>query len=200
CKVCDTIVAVAYRGPDNDGFLKTFEIDAAGVITNSFKDTLKFDDLGAEDPRICHVSGNIYAIVYRDSAGDGKIVTVTIDSSGNIGAAIEDFFVFETGAFYRPSICKVCDTIVAVAYRGPDNDGFLKTFEIDAAGEITEPVHDSLEFETTLAQYCAITHMQGNTYLIAFQSTDYDGFVVSVDIETPLGARPHHELLMGMGP
>jgi len=200
CRVSDNFIAVVYNDSAPDGWIKTIAINASGAITNAFQDTLKIDDLGIDEPAICHVSGNIYAIVYKDSLGDGKIVTVAIDSSGNIDDSIKDFFVFETGTFTRPSICRVSDTIVAVAYMGPGDDGFLVTIEIDAAGQITEPVHASLEFETTWANYCAITHMQGDIYLIAFQSTDYDGFVVSVDIETPAIAVPHHEMIMKIGP
>lgn len=199
-KTSGQFVAVVYQDASDDGWIKTIAISAAGVITNAFQGTLKFDDLGATYPRICHVSGNIYAIVYRNSAGDGKLVTVAIDSSGNIDAAIKDSYVFDAGSCTKPDICKVSDTIVAVVYTDVDDDGQLKTIEINAAGLITEPFLDSLEFETTLAQQCVITHMQGSIYLIAFDSTGYDGFVVSVDIDTPPVGRPHHEMTLGMGP
>lgn len=199
-KISNNIVAVVYTDSVFDGWIKTIAIAGNGAITNAFQDFLEFEDTKCVDPRICHVSGNIYAIVYKDTNNDGKIVTVSIDSSGTIPATIEDFFVFETGTFNRPAICRVCDTMVAVAYGGPDDDGFLKTIEIDAAGQITEPVQDTLEFETTLCQNPSICYMQGDIYLIAFTSTGLDGFVVSVDIATPSVAVPHHEMIMKIGP
>ncbi len=48
---------MAYRGPGNDGFMKTVEIAADGQITDSVIDTFEFDTSYSVAPNIISASG-----------------------------------------------------------------------------------------------------------------------------------------------
>ncbi|MFC2001120.1 hypothetical protein ACFLUZ_01285 [Chloroflexota bacterium] len=186
-RVSGDIYAIAYRrDSDEDGFLKTVEISSAGAITDTVVDTLEFDDSAGWEPSIIHVSGDIYAIAYRGPSDTGFLKTVEISSAGEITNTVVDTLGFEYNEAFKPDIIHVSGDIYAIAYRrDSDDDGFLKTVEISPAGEITDPVVDTLEFETDEAFELDIIHVSGDIYAIAYRrGSDDDGFIKTVEIST----------------
>lgn len=178
------VYAVAYLGPDSDGFVETYTIGADGAITDTAIDTLEFDTAAGDTPDIIHVTGNHYAIAYQSSNDDGFIKTVTIDSSGNIGNTVTDTLEFDSGNGEYPSIVQVDTDTYAIAYNGPDDDGWLATVDIDSGGNIAGAVTDTLEFDTTKALYPAMVAVDGNTFAIAYEGDGDDGWLATVDIDT----------------
>jgi hypothetical protein len=132
-KVSGDIYVIAYRGTGNDGLLKTVAINASGEIGNSAIDTYIFDNYGYE-PRIINVTNDIYAIAYRSAGSDGFLKTVSINIDGYIGHSVIDTLEFDTSNGYVPTIIHVSGNMYAIAYRGPGNDGFIKTVEIAGTG------------------------------------------------------------------
>jgi hypothetical protein len=180
--VTGNIYAIAYRGTSNDGFLKTILINAEGEIGNSAIDTLEFDTADGYEPRIIYVSGNVYAIAYRGPSNDGFIKTISIAANGDIGNSVIDTLEFDTSNGYEPSIIYVSGNVYAIAYRGPDNDGFLKTVSIAANGDIGNSVIDTLEYDTANGYEPCIIYISGNVYAIAYRGTNADGFLKTVSI------------------
>jgi len=138
------VVAVAYQGADNDGFVKTFRINSGGTIT--LVDTLEFDgDQAHTFFNIIKVRDGIYAIPYEDDDHEGRIITIGISSTGDIADAIISSLKFETGEIEDPLGTLARDGVVAIVYEGDDDDeGILKTVLIDSDGTIT--LGDDLEF------------------------------------------------------
>ena len=199
CKVSDTVVAVVYKDPVGDGWLKTFEIDSAGNITASAIDSFEFEPGVAYRPNILHLLGDIFVIAWADADVDGQIITIDIDSSGNIGAAAIDSWEYNTVRAAKPQLCKVSDGIIAITYGDIDGDGRVTTIAIDAAGAITKTAIDELEYEPAFNDYPDICHMTGNIYLLENVVANDDGFVRSVDIQTPSVGRPKQLMTMGIG-
>lgn len=200
CKVSDSVIACVYSDGDSDGQLFTIGIDGVGNIAASKIDTYEFDVDQGIKPIICHVSGDIYAIFYTGWGTVGYLRTVAIDSDGNITEPFKDTWTTGGVEGNVPDIIKVSDSIVAGVYYDTSDHGQLLTIGITPAGLIDASPIDTLEFEATLADSPKICHMQGDIYLIAYTGPDGDGFVKSVDISTPLLARPHHEMIMKIGP
>ena len=176
------IYAIAYNGPGGDGWLCTVEIDSVGNITNTVIDILEFDNSDCDRPEIIHISGDIYAITYNGPDSDGWLCTVEIDSSGNITDTIIDSFEWDTGSGQQPNIIHISGDIYVIAYNGPGSDGWLCTVEITSSGDITDTVIDTMEFNANNSYYPVIIHITGDIYAIAYQGTDNDGFVVTVEI------------------
>jgi uncharacterized repeat protein (TIGR01451 family) len=187
-RVSDDVIAVAYKGTDDDGWLATFEIGITPGATYgdiTAKDTLEFDTDKGDQASMTHVSGDIYAIAYKKS---GELVTVEIDSDGNITDPVLDTYQYHADKGDNPSIVRVSDDVIAVAYKGTDDDGWLATFEIDLTpgatyGDIT--AKDTLEFDgdkgdqPSMVQVCSSDY-----YAIAYKGPDDDGWLVTVDIDT----------------
>ena len=181
-RVSGDVYAIAYRGVDDDGFLRTVEIATNGQITDAVMDTLEFDTFYADSPCLAHVTGNTYAIAYTGADNDGYLKTVEIAASGQITDAVIDTLEFDTADGGTPHIVEVTDTVHAIIYRGYHNDGYLKTVEIAAGGQITDAIIDTLEFAVEYGFTPAMTHVWGNIFGIAHQGVGVDGFLDTVEI------------------
>ena len=177
------IYAVVYRGANADGWICTFDIDSSGNVGAAIIDSLEWDTANGYEPKLIYVAGEIYAIAYRGTDDDGYLVTLTIDNSGNIGGAIIDSFEFDADQCYTPDIIKISGDVVAIAYNGPDSDGYIITVGIDINGNITTPVIDTLEFDTDRCDWPSIHIVSDDIYAIAYSGTDSDGFLVTLSID-----------------
>jgi len=74
----NNIYAIAYEGDAGDGFLQTVRVSTAGAITTTTLDLFEFDTVGGSDTTMIPISGDYYAVVYRDPSGSGRIITVEI--------------------------------------------------------------------------------------------------------------------------
>ena len=182
--VSGNVYAIAYRGKDGDGFLKTVEIGSDGQITNTVVDTLEFDTSSGYEPDIIHVSGEVYAITYQDNDGDGRLKTVEIATDGEITNTVIDTLEFDNRDGKEPDIIRVSGDVYAIAYWGRDDDGWLKTVEIGSDGQITDSVLDTLEFDNKNGREPDIIHVCGDIYAIGYHGDGDDGFLKTVEIAT----------------
>jgi hypothetical protein len=132
--VDNNVFAIAYQGSGNDGFIKTVAINADGDIGNSVIDTRAFTDYNCYALSIIHAANDIYAVAYRGQGNNGFLKTVPIAADGNIGDALIDTLEFDPSNCYEPAIIDVSGDIFAIVYRGPNNDGFVKTVAITSTG------------------------------------------------------------------
>ena len=73
--------------------------------------------------------------------------------------------------------------VYAIAYEGPDTDGFVTTLSIDSSGNIGSPILDSFEFEPSLARQPDIIEVDNGIFAIVYEGPGIDGFVVTVQID-----------------
>ena len=113
---------------------------------------------------------------------DGFVKTVPIDSDGQIDSVV-DTLEFDPTNGYEPDMIQVGGDFYGIAYSGSGNDGFLITIEIDAAGEITDTVIDSLEFDTSYCRYPDMLNVGGGLSAIAYSGPGWDGFLRTASFE-----------------
>ena len=186
--VTGDIYVVGYQGPDNDGWLATVDIDAAGNI-GAVQDTEEIDIAYGRYFSIIHISGNVFAFAYQGSAINdrGIIKTISIDATGIFGAVISTG-VFETVLGAYPDIIHISGTVYAIAFTGRDFDGFIKTWDIANDGTIGIEL-SSFEFDTVHCNMPRIIHISGDVYAIAYQGPlspppiQGDGFIKTVSID-----------------
>jgi len=174
--VSGDIYAIVKRGPGSDGWLVTVSIDAAGNIGAAAIDTFEFDDADCDYPDIVYVSGDVYAIAYKGTGSVGKIVTVSIDAAGNIGAAVIDSLQFDVAIVEDCRVRYVSGDIYAIIYsKDAAHKGFITTVDIDPAGNIGAVI-DTQEISVNnqaLAPY--ILHVSGDVYLAVFSGDSAAG-------------------------
>jgi hypothetical protein len=197
--VTGDVLAIVSRDNLHDGWIHTIGISSVGAIDATVIDSLEYDVAQGVEPAICLVLGDIYAIAYRGVGDAGFVCTVNIATNGQIGAAVIDSLEFDSVRGLWPDIIHIGDGICAIVSGGIDNDGFVRSVQIDAGGQIGAAVIDSLEYDTVKAEYSKIVHVSGNVYAIAYRGTGDDGFVCTIDIETPGAAVVQHLMVMGVG-
>jgi len=197
--VTGAVYAIAYIGPDNDGWLCTLTISDAGSLGVAVIDSFEFDENLCTYPKIVHVSDDIYAIAYQGTDADGFLVTVSISGVGNIGAAVIDSHEFGPADAYNPEILHISGDIYAIAYKGSGSDGFIQTIVISSIGAIAAGPIDTLEFDESAGNFCSLIHIAGNIYAMSYESLGSVGKVITLDISTqPIGFVKHLPF-MGVG-
>ena len=194
------IFGVVIRDNSGYGHVQTLSISPIGVISNTPISTLKFDGSVCYYPCAVKATGNYFAILYRGPGDDGFLKVVEINQAGTITDPVVDTYEFDVLRCHPGWILDFGLGHIAIAYRNTNDDGVIKTFLVDSSGHLNSTTLDTLIFETS---YCAdpfLFHVSGNMYGVAYEGPAGDGFVKSVDISTPPVGRPHHEIIMKVGP
>ncbi|TKJ24799.1 MAG: hypothetical protein CEE41_05160 [Hadesarchaea archaeon B3_Hades] len=178
------VFAVVYEGVDHDGWLKTFSVNAAGAIAGIDLVGLEFDDAAAYDPKICHVSGNTFAIAYTDNANDPRVKTVSISGAGAIAGIDLVGLVIGAASGAQPDICHVSGEIFAVAYNGDLQEHTIATFTISGDGTIGGAVIDTTVFDTEYGtQFSLATNGTGMVAIAYLFDWDNSGKLTTVTID-----------------
>lgn len=194
------VFAMAYHGPADDGWLKTFSVSGSGFISDTTIDGLEVCTDQRCCPTFCHVTGDIYAIAYSTPGWTPHLLTVSIESDGQIGASVIDDEPYHPAAAGHPAIIHIGLGIVVIAYQGDPGTGWISSFQISSGGVITATPISTYNYDPSYAREPAVIHITGDIYAIAYQGPDEDGFLKTLTIETPPVARPHHEMIIGIGP
>jgi len=180
--VLGDIFAITYRGVDSDGFLVTVEISTAGAMGAAVEDTLEFDTSGCWEPYPIMRTDGIIAVVYRDSANQGKIITAAIAANGQIGAATIDDENAWAANCNGPTIVHVSDNIFAITYHDNLYNGHVCTMDIATNGQIGATVVDTLEFEAGQAVEPKPCKTFDGIFAIAYRGPGDDGWLCTVTI------------------
>ena len=178
--VSGEVYAIVYRGPGNDGWLVTVDIASDGTI-GTVLDSLEFDTSQGLEPKIIHITGDIYAIAYSGPGNDGWLASVDISTDGTING-VQDTHEFDTGNGRYPDILLVDTDTIAIPYSGPGSDGWVATLDVDSSGNFTAV--DTFEFDTTFAAAPEIIQISDTMHSIVYSGPSNDGWMITLDIAT----------------
>jgi len=176
------IYAIIYIDTNGQRRVITIAIDSDGDIGAAGIDSWLLCGTGYVGPFLIHISGNVYAMVCENATSDGLVLTFTIETNGTIGGAALDYLIFQSTQCKFPKIIHVAGTTYAIVYSGQFDDGFLTTVTISAAGDITDPVIETVEFMLTDCVNPDIINISLNMFAIAYHGADDDGFVSTITI------------------
>lgn len=145
-------------------------------------DTLEFEAVNCQYPRIIRVNATICAMIYNGADNDGWIATATVNADGSIDDAVIDSMEFEADFCWNMCVCHVSGAVYAIAYRGPTNHGWIKTVQVNADGTIENAVIDSLEFDAVNCDYPDIIEVGDGYFAIAYSGATNNGWVTTVYI------------------
>jgi len=177
-----TVYAIAYEAFAYDGTIKAITISADGATIALAGGNLMFENVCPFDSNIAHVTNNVFVIAYQTSGPILRIKTVTISADGATVALADGSLDFALSIGTTSEIIKITDSVFAVAYTGPDNDGWIKTVTISADGATIALAGGSLEFDTSYCLYPDIRRISSNVYAIAYTSTLNHGWIKTVTI------------------
>jgi len=186
CLVRGTIYLIVYEGPNYDLWACTVSIDSNGVI--SLLDSLELTTInqGGCLARVTQLSTGYAAIVYKGDNGDGYLVTVSVDASGNI--AVVDTWEFETSSCGCPFIMHISGTTYAIAYYRYPASNNLFTVTISDIGVITKSKIDTLTLGISSNQGIQGIHVSGDIWAFAYSSGNVSIQTVEIDSAGNIGA------------
>jgi len=180
--ISGTVYVIAYVGNLSYGTIKTFNIAADGALEAAAIDSFVFLSAVCLQPKIVHVSGNVFAICYGGVDGDGFVSTVTIGTDGAITAAVIDTIEYDLFSGANADIINVTGSIFAMACPGDTNRGFLYTITINADGTIDDTVIASRQLTTLSAFQPSIIQVGVGVFAIAFKGWVNVGYVKTYSI------------------
>ncbi|MDP7079510.1 MAG: LamG domain-containing protein [Candidatus Undinarchaeales archaeon] len=184
-----TVYAVVYRTDNDAGVLETVTISADGTGVAKTGSSLEFDGTKGYEPRISHVDGTVFAIVYRGDNDCGYLKTVSIDKKGTIGAVIDTLSI-NTDAegtcykVYEPVIVNVAGNVFAIAYRGDSDHGEIRTVSIADNGQIGDETLALLQFasDSQKGYEPDIVHIDHDLFALVYSNHNTYGVVKMVSI------------------
>jgi hypothetical protein len=156
-KIHNNIYAIVYGAADDQTEAKshivTLSLYGNGTIGDNI-DTFDFPEYYGREPNIINIGTDIYAIAIggtsHESDPTGYLVTISIDSQGDIGSAIIDKIKFPlTTSCSEPSIVHYTGDIYVITYNGfwaTASNGYIITVHILNNGSIIEPLEDTFQF------------------------------------------------------
>ena len=113
-----------------------------------------------------------YVLAYTGYGSDGYIQTFDINANGSSITKKRTWEHNNSQGNYN-SLVKTADDHFALAYAGSSNDGYIQTFKVDAAGNISS--RKRLEHDTSHGTDNALTHLTGTTYVLAYRGQSNRG-------------------------
>jgi len=186
----DTIVVVHCDVVGSDGYMSTWNVSAAGIITNTRAAFWEFDTSKGAQPSIEKVTGNIFMVAYEDTNNDIFIKTCQINDTGSIWKTWKDTQAIDTTNGNLNYLFNVTTNTITnnwikgVSFQGENGDGYVSTFNINNLGAIGSEL-DTLEFDAAnCLSWAPVTYMGGNYYIITYQGTTTAGLAKTIYIET----------------
>jgi len=179
------IYLIAYIDKDLYIHLKTFNISLNGIINYTGKDKVFIDTLSVNNvpnrPSIIKVTDEVFAIAYWSSPSVGILKTVKIYSNNGTIEYTGNMIEYDKIMGYEPNIIHVDGDVFAIAYRGPSNKGFIKTFNISSDGAI-EYTGNILTFDDIKGYEPSIIHVDGDVFAIAYRGPFNKGIIKTFNI------------------
>jgi len=121
--VTGDVYALAFRNVSNYGIIKTFKINSTGSIIPIDEKVYSNTQL-AYQPCLIKVSGDVFAIAYRNDLGYGYVKIIRISSNGIVNLSNEmKIFENTAGECYNPCLIHAVDDKYIIVYSSSDNSG-----------------------------------------------------------------------------
>ena len=172
----DDVYALAYRASSSRGNIRTFKVAANGTISSL--NVLQFDTQTSENSLI-QLKGDLFLLAYSGSSDDGMIKSFNIGTNGSISGL--KTLEHNTTMGWAPALHKMTDSTAVLIYSDHNNTTHeIKTFHVASDGTITEK--KKVKISDNKAYWNSIAQVDTDTYLIAAEAKDNDGYMYTYDI------------------
>ena len=175
CHIYGDVYALAFRGPDSDGYIATFSIDAAGAISDEFLDYYEFDGTHCEQAYVIKAGDGYLCIAYKDNAGDPVLITIAVTNAGVITHSINDTLnIRYDGAGSMLHLLHITGNVYAVSFQ--DGGGYIVTHTFTITeGAIPISVTATYAFEQEYPKYPILAKVTANIYALFYFRADQYG-------------------------
>ena len=192
-KVDDNTVAIAFEGASGHGYIAATNVNAStGEITgagaNKYTALLKHDGVQGKYNSLVKMGSGKYVLAYSGASNDGYLQSFTIADDGLTISEIAGL-EHDNADSYHNQLLPIGDEALLLSYQGVDSDGFIKTFSINAnGGELTQV--ESKEHDTSYGGIQSLADLDGNTFVLSYQGSGYDGFIKTFNVRAADQSAP----------
>ena len=169
-----------YRGADNDGWAVVLTVDTDNWIIS--KETpYEFDNNYTKDPAISKIDNEHYLCAFESTGPVGRATVLAVDpddwtiSSGNQ-------YLYENPNGRQPALTRIDDEHHLCAYRGVDDDGWAVILTVDKS-DFSISKGTKFEFDDSFCRMPALSKIDNEHYLCAFESNNSDGWAVVLIVD-----------------
>lgn len=199
-QIQNNIYAVIFGASDDQteakSHLVTLSLYGNGSI-GAIIDTFDFTEYYGREPNIIHIGADVYAVAIGGSTlgtlNTGTLVTISIDTAGNIGSSLIDTLKFPLSTHCsEPSIIYLTGDMYAITYNGygaTAGNGYIITVHILTNGSIVDTLEDTYQFglpEDGLEP--TMVHVTNDIYAISYGADSNNqlrtGFIKTLSINT----------------
>jgi len=185
--VNDNFYSVGYLDKNHHINIKTFRIKSNnGSI--EYIDNITFNDTdpninsnNLNKPSLCKISDNMIAISYRDTYKRGIVKTVNISNDGQLNYTNKSW-IFDDNICYETKIINCSNGIFAITYRGPGNDGIIKTMKIYSNNGTIKSTEKEHTFETNQCYEPDIINISNQIFAITYRGPGGKGIIKTMKI------------------
>lgn len=178
----DVFVAAFGNMTDSDGWAYGFTCDDSGNLASV--DSYEFDGNQADHVHVRRISDSIVAILWKDGSANLRIITLSVDGSGNLGDSPLSSVTLVSGIDEWPRMCHLRGNIYVVTYSDGTYTGYAGTFAIDPDTGAIGSLIESLQFETTAyeGRYCYPTRIHDGLLFIGHDNGNGRATVTAVSV------------------
>ena len=165
-----TTYVLGFRGPGDDGFVKTFKLTNDGATIEVLKE-LEHDQGNSYTHRIQKMTDKTFALIYY-SGSEGKtfLKTFEVSTDGKTITELKKEAVY-SAQLKRPAITMVDTNTYLIAGGAKDNDGYLYTYDIASNGSSIAKVTE-IEFDDEFSDYHQLYNAGSNSFLLSHRGTN----------------------------
>ena len=174
-KINDTHYLCAYEDKFSDGQAFVLTVDT-GNWTITKETPFEYDDIEALTPELCKIDDSHYLCAYEGAGSDGWAVVLIVDiGTWNITKGMA--FEYDTSDGQTPALATIDDTRYLCAYGGNKSDGWATVLTVDTSSW-TVSRGMGFEFDASTGITPALSQIDPNDYLCAYEGPGSDGWVV----------------------
>lgn len=181
-KIDSNHVALAFMA--SYGYLATFSFDSNYDNITEI-DRLQTGIAYGNDNSLVKTDNTHLLLAFADNPPHGFIKTYSIDSSCDNITEI-DSLEFDATNGTMNSLVMIDLTHFILAYAGEGNDGYIRTFSIDANCDNITPIAVT-EHDTTLGYYNSLQKIDSTHFILAYSGSGTDGYVKVFSIDDAYG-------------
>lgn len=181
-----TIAVIFYADIDSDQKLVTVEMDPAGQITNTVKDTLSFNGAWAGYLSMAWRSTGMLVVCGRMKLNGGAYNTwaasISVGEAGQLPSVIADKIQIGTTYTITSSIVHLQDGMMLIAFVESDSHGYLATFSCTTGGSLPDSTTDLYEFEDQTVDHFHMIKISNTIVAIVYKDEVGDGWLKTFHI------------------
>lgn len=181
-------------------YISTYTCTDGGGLPANVIDTWEVTVPAGEHMALSKVTNTVYAMFIKQTDNSGQIHTFSINVNGTINKSYLDSEQVEATLLTALEMTEMGAGFFILGYRATTLLLRMKTYFISDAGVIQDGHIGTMDRAFGDVSDLFFEHLNGDIWTLIYTSPGTTIHLDTLDIETPIEAGPHHEMIMKIGP